>query len=75
MIIEKLLKKIESISEDNIILYFITRVLKPDVKASSKVMDKYLFKVYQIDVNDEIRSHLYTLTQEQLSSISKKKTE
>lgn len=75
MIIEKLLKKIESISEDNIVLYFITRVLKPDVKASSKVMDKYLFKVYQIDVNDEIRNHLYTLTQKQLSSISNKKTE
>lgn len=75
MIIEKLLEKIENISEDNVILYFITRVLKPGVKASSKVMDKYLFKVYQIDVNDEIREHLYTLTQVQLISLLKRKTE
>lgn len=75
MIIEELLQKIDDISKDNVILYFITRVLKPEVKASSKVMDKYLFKVYQIDVNDEIREHLYTLTQEQLNGLIKRKTE
>lgn len=75
MIIEELIQKIEDISKDNTILYFITRVLKPDLKASSKVMDKYLFKVYQIDVNDEIREHLYTLTQEQLNALIKRKTE
>lgn len=75
MIIEELLLKIENLSQDNAILYFITRVLKPDVKSSSKVMDKYVFKVYQIDVNDEIREHLYTLTKDQLNSLVKKKTE
>ncbi|MEN5234320.1 Kiwa anti-phage protein KwaB-like domain-containing protein [Sphingobacterium faecium] len=75
MIIEELLLKIENLSQDNTILYFITRVLKPDVKSSSKVMDKYVFKVYQIDVNDEIREHLYTLTKDQLNSLVKKKTE
>lgn len=75
MIIDDLLEKIESINQDNAILYFITRVLKPDVKASSKVMDKFQFKVYQIDINHEIREHLYSLTVEQLNSLIKKKTE
>lgn len=75
MIIEDFLEKIENISTDNIILYFITRVLKPNVKKSSKVMDKYLFETYQIDVDDEIREHLHTLTKEQLKSFIKQKGE
>jgi len=75
MILEELLEKLESIKIDNTFLYFITRVLKPDVKKTSKVMDKFVFKVYQIDVNDEIREHLYSLTQEQLGYLIKKKTE
>lgn len=75
MILEELSEKLESIKIDNTFLYFITRLLKPEVKKSSKVMDKYLFKVYQIDVNDEIRKHLYELTQEQLTYLTKKKTE
>ncbi len=75
MILEELLEKLESIKINNTFLYFITRVLKPDVKKTSKVMDKYLFKVYQIDVNDDIREHLYSLTQEQLGYLINKKTE
>ncbi|KZE74328.1 hypothetical protein AV926_02075 [Myroides marinus] len=75
MIIEELSHKVDDISKDNTILYFITRVLKPEVKASSRLMNKYLFKAYQIDVNDEIREHLYTLTKEQLNGLVKRKTE
>ena len=75
MILEELLEKLESIKINNTFLYFITRVLKPDVKKTSKVMDKYVFKVYQIDVNDDIREHLYSLTQEQLGYLINKKTE
>ena len=36
-------------------------------------MDKFVFKVYQIDVNDDIRQHLYDLTVQQLSYLQKKK--
>lgn len=75
MILEELSEKLESIKIDNSFLYFITRVLKPNTKKTSKVLDKFLFKVYQIDVNDEIRKHLYSLTKEQLEYLSKRKTE
>lgn len=75
MILEELSEKLESIKIENSFLYFITRVLKPDTKKTSKVLDKFLFKVYQIDVNDEIRKHLYSLTKEQLEYLSKRKTE
>ncbi|WP_430406293.1 Kiwa anti-phage protein KwaB-like domain-containing protein [Fluviicola sp.] len=73
--LKELQEKLSSVEEKNTYLYFITRVLKSDVKKSSKVLDKFLFKVYQVDVNDEIRSHLYLLTQNQLLQLSKKKTE
>lgn len=75
MILEELSEKLGNIKIDNTFLYFITRVLKPDTKKASKVLDKYLFKVYQIDVNDEIRDHLYSLTKDQLEFLSKHKTE
>lgn len=75
MILKELSKKLESIKVDNTFLYFITRVLKLDTKKTSKVLDKFLFKVYQIDVNDDIRKHLYSLTKEQLEFLSKRKTE
>ena len=75
MIFEELSEKLESVKIDNTFLYFITRVLKPNTKKTSKVLDKYLFKVYQIDVNDEIRNHLYSLTKDQLKFLSKHKTE
>ncbi len=75
MILEDLSEKLGTIKLDNTFLYFITRVLKPEVKKTTKVMDKFSFKVYQIDVNDEIRKHLHELTQEQLGNLSKRKTE
>lgn len=75
MILEELSEKLGSIKIDNTFLYFITRVLKPDTKKTSKVLDKFLFKVYQIDVNDEIREHLYSLTKVQLDFLTKRKTE
>ncbi|MDX2128364.1 MAG: DUF4868 domain-containing protein [Chloroherpetonaceae bacterium] len=75
MILEELSEKLQEIKVKNTFLYFITRVLKPVFKKSSKVMDKYIFKVYQIDVVDEIQKHLHELSQEQLSYLAAKKTE
>lgn len=75
MILQDLLAKFDSIDQDNSYLYFITRVLKNDFRKNSKVLDKYEFKVYQIDINDDIREHLYMLTQEQLTHLIHKRSE
>jgi len=73
--IDNCLQEIESISSSDLYLYFITRTYKPDVKRSSKVLEKYNFKAYQVDINDEIRDYLYSLTQEQLQHTKKKDLE
>jgi hypothetical protein len=75
MILEELTAKLNEIKVDNTYLYFITRVLKPAIKKSSKIMDKFDFKVYQIDIDDGIRAHLYKLTQEQVAHLLSKKLE
>lgn len=75
MTIQELLTKISETQQQELKLFFVTRHLKEDVRKSSKVLDKYLFKVYQIDINDEIREYLYNLTIEQLNSIVQKNYE
>ncbi len=75
MILEEIKDKLEEIKQDDIQLYFITRVLKADKKKSSKVLDKYDFKTYQIDVNDEIRKHLFKVTKNQVAKLIKQKEE
>ncbi|BBE19818.1 hypothetical protein AQPE_4006 [Aquipluma nitroreducens] len=72
MTLIELLEKIENVQTNDTRLYFITRLLKENIKKSSKVLDRYLFKVYQVDVDDEIRQHLYDLTNEQLEYVIKK---
>lgn len=68
MVLQEILEKLQDVKVKNTYLYFITRVLKKDVKSKlSKVLDKFDFKVYQIDVDDEIREHLHSLTIEQLN--------
>ena len=75
MNLSKLIQGIAETKETNLRLYFITRVLKSEFKKSSKVLDKYNFKVYQVDVNSEIRNHLHSLTLEQLGYLKNKKNE
>lgn len=75
MILKELHEKIESINVENTYLYFISRVLKPNVKKTAKALDKFLFNVYQVDVNDEIRLYLHELTKTQLDYLAKKKSE
>lgn len=75
MTLNELLEKISETEVENSKLYFITRILKDNIKKSSKVMNKYLFKVYQVDIDNEIRQYLYNSTKEQLSYIIKKNFE
>ena len=72
MNIKELQEKISGTSEQNTKLFFITRVYKENIRKSTKVMDKYLFKVYQVEVDSEIRKYLFDLSKEQLEFIVKK---
>lgn len=75
MTLSELLEKISTYDVDDSKLYFITRILRDGMKRSTKKMDKYLFNVYQVDVDNEIRQYLYDSTQEQLKYVIKKEFE
>ena len=60
--LDEILNVIKTTKEENVKLHFITRILKEGVKKRDKTLDKYIFKVYQIDIDDEIRRYLYDLS-------------
>ena len=64
--------KILSVNEQEVKLYFVTRALKPGMSKSNKARDKYLFVVYQIDCNKEIREYLHAATCSQIDKTVKK---
>lgn len=70
--IDELLEKVEENGSDRLNLFFITRTLKEGVKAKNKVLEKYQFTVYSVDIDDEIKGHLYDLTCNQFKYIIKK---
>ena len=53
--LDEVLGTIKATNEEDVKLHFITRILRNGVGKRDKTLDKYLFKVYQIDVDDEIR--------------------
>lgn len=55
----EILDCIQGTRQEDIKLHFITRILKEGIKKRDKTLSKYVFKVYQIDVDDEIRKYLY----------------
>ena len=64
--LDEILNVIKTTKEENVKLHFITRILKEGVKKRDKTLDKYIFKVYQIDIDDEIRKYLYDLSIDEL---------
>ena len=72
MTLNELLDKVSATQVEDLKLYFITRILREGVKKSTKMMDKFLFKVYQVDIDDEIRQYLFDCTEEQLRFVIKK---
>lgn len=60
--LDEIFNVIKTTKEENVKLHFITRILKEGVKKRDKTLDKYIFKVYQIDIDDEIRKYLYDLS-------------
>ena len=72
MNLEELKNMVEPVSQQDIKLYFVTRLTKPGIAKSSKARNKYIFKVYQLDCNQEIREYLHTATCNQITkTISK----
>ena len=73
MNLEEILEIIRDSEIKDTKLYFVTRAIKSGVARHSRMKDKYLFKVYQIDCNDEVRESLYNTSTEQIEkTISKK---
>lgn len=72
MEIKDLLEKIQSTNVEDSKLYFVTRLLKEGISKRAKMIDKYIFKVYQIDIDNEIRQYLYKCSQEELERVIKK---
>jgi len=61
-IVDEVLNRIKATKEEDVKLHFITRLLREGMGKRVKSLDKYVFKVYQIDVDDEIRNYLYGLS-------------
>lgn len=57
--IQRLHDQLDAFRKGSTKLYFITRIMKEGVKKSAKVMDKFGFKTYQVDINDEVRNELF----------------
>ena len=70
--LDEILGYIKGTRLEDVKLHFITRILKEGVKKRTKTLDKYVFRVYQIDVDDEIRKYLYEQSVNELERTVKK---
>ena len=60
MNLEELLNLISSTSVDDTKLFFITRALKPNMKRKARAHEKYLYHVFQVDNDEDLREYIYT---------------
>lgn len=72
--IERILEQVEGVSEGRTKLYFVTRKEKEGIKKRDRVLDKYAFKVYQVDINDEIRKEIHSTATDCIRKLVHKKT-
>lgn len=75
MNIEELLSFISSTSVDDTKLFFITRVLKPNMKRKARANEKYIYQVFRVDNDEELRKYIFDTTISQLKSIVAKNFE
>lgn len=73
--LQDLLDCIESTEEKDLGLYFISRKLKPNLKNKKKVLEKFDFIAYRVEINKEIRDYLYKLSKDQIQYSIKKNIE
>ena len=71
----ELLNLISSTSVDDTKLFFITSALKPNMKRKARSHEKYLYHVYQVDNDEELREYIYETSISQLTSIVDKNFE
>lgn len=75
MNLEELLNLISSTSVDDTKLFFITRALKPNMKRKARAREKYLYHVFQVDNDEDLREYIYETSISQLKSIVDKNYE
>lgn len=75
MNLEELLNLIASTSVDDTKLFFITRALKPNMKRKARAHEKYLYHVFQVDNDEDLREYIYETSISQLKSIVDKNYE
>lgn len=63
---QELFDCLDCAEEKDLCLYFIGRKEKPNLKTRKKVLEKYDFTAYRVEVGDEIRKYLYQLSKEQI---------
>ena len=71
--LEELLEYAENLDNDKkakVSLLFITRELKPGMKASAKVLDKYDFELQKVSLSPEISKHFKDVLSNQIKSHS-----
>lgn len=69
---KELLGFIQNTSVNDLKCFMITRNLKQGISKNSKNKDKYLFKVYQIGLEHQLRQDLYDATIDELTKLDKK---
>ena len=75
MKIKELLEKIQLAKKEDVKLYFVTRAIKSGISKRTPVKDKYIFNVFQMDCDDEVRSYLYDASVRQLNKTIQKNYE
>lgn len=64
---------ISQANSENLKMYFVARILKEGVKTNARVLEKFYFKVYQIEITDEVRKYIYELSEKQFKKIEDNK--
>lgn len=64
-----LIEVINQANSENLKMYFVTRILKQGIKANAKILEKFDFKVYQIEITNEVRNYLFELSVKQFKKI------
>lgn len=73
-IIERIQERVKGGAEGRTKLYFVTRILKEGIGKRAKVLDKYDYKTYRVDITDDIRKEIHTTATECINKLVNKDT-
>jgi hypothetical protein len=62
-------KLFSSAIKENIKMFFITRLPKQGISQKSSFNERFFFKTYQIEIDENLRSYLYEITEKQVDKI------